>query len=137
MDSTSQPAPGKKPKRGTFRKVALVTVLIIAVLLFLTYLVCGMSYSEGTRTGILMKVSRKGFVFKTHEGELNIGGISDGQGTILPATIFYFSVTDKEVYRKLENYQGKRVTVRYRQVLHSFFWQGDTDYFIEGVVPVN
>lgn len=128
--------PLAKPRRRSFRRFVWITLLAIVLILAATYLVCGMSYSEGTRTGILMKVSRKGFLFKTYEGEINIGGISDGQGTILPATIFHFSVKEKPVYEKLETYQGNRVTVRYREVLHSFFWQGDTNYFIEDVTPV-
>jgi hypothetical protein len=32
------------------------------------------NYSEGVRSGVLMKISKKAYVFKTHEGQLNIGG---------------------------------------------------------------
>ena len=126
----------RRPRRRVLRRVLIVSFLIIAAGLAIAYFVCGMTYSEGTRTGILMKVSRKGFVFKTYEGEMNIGGISDGQGTIMPATVFRFSVADDGVYRKLEQHQGARVTVRYKEVIHSFFWQGDTNYFIQEVRPL-
>jgi hypothetical protein len=75
-------------------------------------------------------VSRKGFVFKTYEGELNIGGFSQGDGTILPASIFKFSVSDRKVYDRLEQMQGHKVVLHYKQVIKNFFWQGETDYFI-------
>ena len=136
MADFSDTAAETKPRKKIWRKFFLVTALVIALLAVITYFICGMAYSEGTRTGILMKVSKKGFIVKTYEGEMNIGGISDGQGTIMPASIFRFSVTDRKVYDELEKYQGSRVTVRYRQVIHNFFWQGDTDYFIQAVTPV-
>jgi len=92
-----------------------------------------MSYSEGTRSGVLIKVSKKGFLFKTYEGELNIGGVNQGEGTLMPMTIFKFSTTKKIIYDSLEAYQGRKVVLKYRQVIKNFFWQGDTDYFIDHV----
>ena len=127
-------APRRKP---SFRRYLFVSLFVVAVLFLIYYLICGMAYSEGTRSGVLTKISKKGFVFKTYEGEMNIGGISDGQGTIMPSTVFRFSVNDRDVYKKLESLQGQRVTVRYRQVIKNFFWQGDTDYFIQDVMPIN
>jgi hypothetical protein len=124
-------APEQHPeKKGKFKKFLLVTMFIILAGLVIFYFVAGMSYSEGTRSGILTKVSKKGYVFKTYEGEMLIGGMSEGEGTMLPATVFYFSITDREIYDKLEGLQGQKVIVRYKQVLKPFFWQGDTDYFI-------
>ena len=134
METTGAQNP---PKKRRFRKFLLITLLIVIVAGFITVFICGLSYSDGTRSGILTKVSRKGYVFKTYEGEMNVGGISDGQGTIMPSTIFKFSVRDENVYRKLEDVQGKRVRVRYKEVMKSFFWQGDTDYFVYEVVAIH
>lgn len=86
---------------------------------------------------MLTKVSRKGFIFKTYEGEMNVGGLNQGDGTIMPATIFRFSVTDKEVYDKLQDLQGRKVVVHYRQVVKNLFWQGETDYFITAAKPAS
>jgi len=119
-----------KPPKKRFRKFLLITSLIIILALMVYYLICGMTYSEGTRSGILTKVSRKGFVFKTYEGELNVGGFNQGDGTIMPSAIFYFSVRDKEVYKQLEELQGHKVILHYKQVIKNFFWQGETDYFV-------
>lgn len=137
METNTENNPSLPPKRKRiFRRFAFISLFVIVILLFLFYLICGMSYSEGTHTGILTKVSKKGLVFKTYEGEMNIGGISDGPGTIMPLTVFEFSVKDQEVYKRLEELQGKKVTVRYKQVLKSFFWQGETGYFIQDVFLV-
>jgi hypothetical protein len=137
MDSTVNTGAPQPPKKRGFRKFLLITLLVFIVGSFAYVFICGLSYSDGTRSGILTKVSKKGFVFKTYEGEMNVGGISDGQGTIMPATIFVFSVRDKDVYKKLEEVQGKRVRVRYKQVMRSFFWQGETDYFVYEVVAIH
>jgi hypothetical protein len=121
------------PRKRKFRKFLFISLFVIAVVLTSYYFICGMTYSDGTRSGILTKVSRKGFVFKTYEGEMNIGGLNQGDGTIMPATIFKFSVQDRNVYDKLEQLQGSKVVVHYRQVVKNFFWQGETDYFVHHV----
>jgi hypothetical protein len=121
-----------KPK-SKLKRFAGISFLIIIFAFVIFYLICGMAYSEGTRSGILTKVSKKGYVFKTYEGELNIGGINQGEGTIIPLTIFKFSTTKKQVYDSLEIYQGRKVVLKYRQVIKNFFWQGDSDYFVDHV----
>ena len=124
------------PKKR-FRRIFIVSLLVIVFGLWIFYLICGITYSEGTRSGILTKVSKKGFVFKTFEGEINIGGINQGDGTIMPATVFKFSVYDEKTYHKLDSMQGKKVVVTYKQVLKNFFWQGESDYFIHDVRGMN
>lgn len=120
-------------KKSRFKRFALITLLFLILIWFIYYFICGLSYSDGTRSGILTKVSRKGFVFKTYEGELNIGGVNQGEGTIMPLTIFKFSTSKKPIYDSLEVYQGRKVVLKYRQVIKNFFWQGETDYFVDHV----
>ncbi len=115
---------------GRFKKFMIISLLVIIVGLVAFYFIAGLSYSEGTRSGILTKVSKRGYVFKTYEGEILIGGINEGEGTISNTQTFRFSVPEKAVYDKLESLQGHKVVVRYKQVLKPFFWQGDTDYFV-------
>ena len=122
---------------SNFRKVIFISLLSISVIFLLFLFICGMSYSDGTRSGVLTKISRKGFIFKTFEGDLNIGGFTDGNGTIMPNTIFKFSVHDAPTYKKLQELQGKRVVISYDQVIKNFFWQGETDYFITEVRELN
>jgi hypothetical protein len=135
MEQTAGSIPPVK-KRSGVRKFFFISAIVIAIAMVVTYVICGMTYSEGTRSGILMKVSKKGFIFKTYEGEMNIGGISEGVGTIMPATVFRFSITDRGVYNQLEKLQGQRVVIHYREVIKNFFWQGDTNYFVHEASPV-
>lgn len=84
-------------------------------------------YSEGVRSGELIKVSKKGVLVKTWEGEISQG--------ISGAQIFSFSVLDKdkEVIKKLKEYQGQYVKVDYTERYATFFWLGDSKYFVTDV----
>jgi len=107
----------------------LLVILLISVLYysFIYYI----PYSEGVRSGELIKISNKGILFKTWEGEISQG--------ISGAQIFEFSVEDnkKTVVNKLQNLQGKYVKVTYVERFGSFFWLGDTKYFITNVAEEN
>lgn len=85
------------------------------------------SYSEGTRSGELIKFSKKGVFFKTYEGEISQG--------ISGAQIFSFSVEENKnvVIQKLNDYQGKYVKLVYKERFGTFPWLGDTKYFITDV----
>lgn len=137
MDTATQPNQTLPPKKSGFKKMVAIFALILIAAWFIYYFICGMTYSEGTRSGILNKVSKKGFIFKTFEGELNIGGINQGDGTIMPNTVFKFSITDIKTYEKLDSLQGRKVVVSYTQVIKNFFWQGESDYFVHDARTMN
>ncbi|WP_047245086.1 hypothetical protein [Maribacter thermophilus] len=84
-------------------------------------------YSEGVRSGELIKVSKKGVLVKTWEGEISQG--------ISGAQIFSFSVLDKDkdVIQKLKDYQGQYVKIDYTERYATFFWLGDSKYFVTNV----
>jgi hypothetical protein len=84
-------------------------------------------YSTGSRTGFLVKLSKKGYVIKTMEGQMNLGGLQNG---ILET--WSFSIRDKALYHQLEALEGKKLRLEYDEVNDSFFWMGDTNYFITG-----
>lgn len=112
------------------RKVISLIVFLIIVGGGIYYaFVYYMPFSEGVRSGELIKFSHKGVIWKTWEGELSQG--------ISGAQIFEFSVesSEKEVIDKLIEYQGKYVKVSYKERYMTFFWLGDTKYFITKVVP--
>ncbi len=100
-----------------------VLVLLMAYYAFIYFV----PYSEGTRSGELIKISNKGVLVKTWEGEISQG--------ISGAQIFTFSVLDKdqEVIDKLQEYQGQYVKLNYVERYATFFWMGDTKYFITKV----
>jgi len=103
--------------------------LVGIIALFMAYyaFIYFVTYSEGTRSGELIKISNKGVIVKTWEGEISQG--------ISGAQIFTFSVLDKdqEVITKLQDYQGQYVKLNYVERYATFFWMGDTKYFITKV----
>jgi hypothetical protein len=88
------------------------------------------TYSDGSRTGMLQKFSRKGAIFKTYEGELILSSISSNNNVVLASEKFFFSVTDKQLAVQLDSLQGKTVTVYYKQKNRPLFWKGDTPYYV-------
>ncbi|MBK7268496.1 MAG: hypothetical protein IPI07_02900 [Flavobacteriales bacterium] len=74
MNDTTTPTPtpkrsfGSVLKRTAWRLLLVVGALLIAWVLFLYYA----SYSEGSRSGMVIKLSKRGMVFKTWEGQMNL-----------------------------------------------------------------
>ena len=103
---------------------SLGLILIITGYFLFVYYV---PYSEGFRSGELIKISNKGVVFKTWEGEIS-QGVSESQR-------FFFSVEDDEekVITLLKDLQGKNVKLTYIERFSTFPWLGDTKYFITQV----
>jgi hypothetical protein len=85
------------------------------------------TYSEGVRSGELIKFSSKGMLFKTYEGELSQG--------ISGAQIFSFSVldSDEKVISDLKELEGHYVKLTYIERYKTFPWWGDSVYFIKEV----
>ncbi|GGG47511.1 6-phosphogluconate dehydrogenase [Croceivirga lutea] len=106
--------------------VIFISVLVVGLLGYFAFIYY-VPFSEGYRSGELIKFSRKGVMVKTWEGEISQG--------ISGAQIFQFSVQDseKEVIQQLIDLQGKYVKVAYKERYATFFWLGDTKYFIEEV----
>jgi hypothetical protein len=98
-------------------------LILVGYFTFLYYV----PYSEGVRAGELIKISKKGVILKTWEGEISQG--------ISGAQIFAFSVLDKDqkVIDDLQNYQGKYVKITYMERYKTFAWWGDTTYFATDV----
>lgn len=108
------------------RKVIFISVVvIITAILGYIYWFYYNPYSEGYREGVLQKFSRKGNVFKTHEGELIQLGF--GQRTsVISSQYYYFSVSDERVADSLEKYcLGKIVKLHYVQFRRSLPWRGE------------
>ncbi|WP_124980707.1 6-phosphogluconate dehydrogenase [Nonlabens xiamenensis] len=104
----------------------ILTVIVLMMVSWYAFLYFA-NYSDGYRSGELIKFSHKGFLVKTWEGEISQG--------ISGAQIFSFSVMDKEdeVIKKLQEYQGEYVKLKYEEKFGTFFFWGDTKYFITEV----
>lgn len=112
-----------------FIKISLV-VVILAIASYFTFLYTA-SYSKGYRSGELIKISNKGVIFKTWEGELSQG--------ISGAQIFSFSILDSDdkVIADMKSLEGQYVQVTYVERYRTFPWWGDTRYFITKVQQQN
>ena len=112
----------------------LTILLVSAIALFSLYVYVALnwSYSSGERAGFLQKVSHKGWICKTWEGELSL--------VAMPGSApekFLFTVRDEAVAQKVSDAAGKRVTLNYEQhkgLPSSCF--GDTEYFVVDVKAI-
>jgi hypothetical protein len=128
----------KKSFISRFKRFVLKIVFGVFVLFLLLLWVCSWTYSEGTRAGQLIKISKKGVVFKTNEGELNMGGLRVGATNDgLEGNLWRFSVSDEDVLDQLQNMEGERVKLSYKERYKSMPWQGETNYFIYAVETID
>jgi len=109
----------------------LAFLLVLCILLPLTYLffTYHFSYSEGESVGFVQKLSYKGWVCKTWEGE-QIRSIANLQTA---PDKFLFTVRDDSVAEKINQSLGEKVVLMYEEHrgLPSCF--GDTSHFIVDV----
>ena len=100
----------------------IVIFLTIYILIKVIY-----TYSEGNRAGRLIKFSSRGDIFKTYEGELNLGGINTTTGGIMINNMWEFSVVNKAVADSLSRLEGRDVTLRYKEKISTLPGRGDTN----------
>ena len=120
------PAPRKKARRKWL--LLPLSLILIPLLIFAlwTWVTLGYVYSAGERPGFVQKLSKKGWLCKTWEGELNMA-----QPGAAPPQIFSFTIPDDSVANALSQHLGKRVSLTYeehRGIPTNCF--GDTEYFV-------
>lgn len=120
-------------KSNLLRKILLWLIFLLILGLVLTYFAFNYTYSEGNRAGVIIKFSKKGYMFKTYEGELNLGGLGNIPNTAQMNVIWEFSVREQAVADTLMHLEGRKVSLHYRQVEKNLPWQGETPYFVDGV----
>lgn len=105
-----------------------LTALVVPPLLFSAWAWTALNYvyARGERAGYVQKISRKGWLFKTWEGELAMVNLPGAM-----PEIFRFTVRDLPVAHQIERLIGRRVSLTYEQhrLLPSSIF-GDTEYFI-------
>jgi hypothetical protein len=109
----------------------LVIILVVAItgVAGYSWLSLHWAYSTGERAGFVQKLSKKGWVCKTWEGEMAM--------VTMPGTVaekFYFTVPDDAIAAKINASMGKRVAMHFQQhkwLPSSCF--GDTEYFVDSV----
>lgn len=132
----AEAAPVAVPPRRSFArrhwgKLTLTTLIggpIVGITLY-TLVVLNFAYSSGERAGLVQKISRKGWVCKTWEGELLL---ASSPGTIPEK--WTFTTWSDSLANVLEESNGKRVALEYEQ--HVGLWSscfGESQYFVKGV----
>jgi len=123
------PAPVKKKhKKLTAILLTIIAVPIVAIALWV-WVSLGYVYARGERAGYVQKISKKGWVCKTWEGELAMANLP---GTM--PQIFSFTVRNDSIAHVLELNAGKQVSLTYEQhrgIPTTCF--GETDYFVTRV----
>jgi hypothetical protein len=136
-DQPTQPArteavePRWRFVRRHWGKLTLAGLVFLPALIFTIWagIALSYSYSTGSRVGYVQKLSRKGWLCKTWEGELQLSNIP-GSAPIL----FQFSVRNDSIARAIEAFAGRQVMLEYEQhvgVPSTCF--GETEYFVVGV----
>lgn len=108
--------------------IAVGFLLILASYFAFVYYV---PYSNGYRSGELIRMSHKGVIMKTWEGEIS-QGVSGSQ-------IFRFSIldSDQKVIDDMNKLEGQYVKLTYVERYKTFSWWGDTRFFITAVKKEN
>ena len=128
-----------EPRRSFARrhwgKLTLAALVFLPALIFTIWsgIALSYSYSSGERVGYVQTLSRKGWLCKTWEGELQMSNIP-GSAPIL----FQFTVRSDSLARAIEAISGRRVALHYEQHVglptNCF---GETEYFVTAVREVS
>lgn len=135
--------------RKLLAKVSLIEMLVVlGILVVLSVALLApcvrafggvnIEYSDGSRSGMVQKLSKKGVIWKTWEGEMYLGhnkSVGTDNGTTIVPEMFRFSVSSDEVATEIKKAEtsGDRVTLEYKQYILRGFDKGKTSYDIVGV----
>jgi hypothetical protein len=113
--------------------IAIIAVILLGIMAFFYFGV----YSEGTRSGVIIKVSKRGTLFKTYEGQLNMQTFGAVKGKSQLNESFEFSIPKDEVLvAKINEAIGKSVKLHYKEKYFLFPWLGETKYLATDVEVV-
>jgi hypothetical protein len=101
---------------------------------------CVPNYSDGERTGVIVKASIKGLIFKSHEATMGMGMMgphSDGKTTVMAPVQWEFSCVNLAVWDQIVQAaaSGQQVTLHY----HQYFiapMRLSTDYVVDSLTNV-
>jgi hypothetical protein len=115
--------------------ITLIVLVALPLLVFTLWagITLNYTYSTGNRAGFLQKISKRGWLCKTWEGELQLSAIPGSQ-----PEKFLFTTRSDSVAALLEKMNGQRVVLEYKQhvgIPGTCF--GDTEYFVTGVSAVS
>jgi len=132
MADADTPVPTKPSwRRRHWKPITLLLVILIPILFMAAWagLTLNYAYSKGDRAGYAQKISKRGWICKTWEGELAMANLPGAM-----PEIFKFSVRNDSIAHLIEKNLGKRVSLTYeehRGVPTRCF--GETSYYITNI----
>jgi hypothetical protein len=134
METENFAQKAKRVAVNTTKKVLLIlTILLIGIFAFFYW----GKYESGIMAGKVLRISQKGFIFKTYEGKLNLETFGALKGASPIAESFDFSVesSDTTVINQLEqvSLSGERVNLYFIKRYMTFPWRGESKYFVNQV----
>jgi hypothetical protein len=126
--------PSIRTRRRKWPWVVLGTLLLVPAAVFALWalITLNYTYSSGDRVGYVLKLSEKGWLCKTWEGELSMQPLP---GTV--AEKFPFTIRSDSIAHVVQRLQAQQVRLFYEQhkgVPSSCF--GESQYFVSRVEPV-
>jgi hypothetical protein len=112
-----------------FKRVVVPLLVLLLLAALYLFVITRWSYSSGERAGWVQKLSNKGWVCKTWEGELSMVSMPGAT-----PEKFAFTVTDDAVAERITKAMGKRVSLHYNQKVGlpgSCF--GETRYYVDNI----
>ena len=113
-------------------RVLIVLVVLVALAAGYLWVAMKWSYASGERAGWVQKLSRKGWLCKTWEGEMAMVSMPGSTTEKFP-----FTVWDGDTVQQINRLMGRRVSLHYEQKVGlptTCF--GETRYYVTGVTVV-
>lgn len=93
-------------------------------------------FGDGVKAGTLNYVVRKGYIFKTYEGEMIQTGLQSKGPNSMQSNEFSFSVSDEAVAKRLELASGKEVQLHYKEYTGAIPWRGYSKFVVDSIVSI-
>ncbi len=113
----------------------VIAVIVIVAVLFVSgryYFVFG----EGVKAGTLNYIVKKGYVFKTYEGEMILTGLQSKAPNSMQSNEFTFSIEDAALAQRLMLNSGREMQLHYKEYLGSVPWRGYSKFIVDSVVMI-
>ena len=88
------------------------------------------------KAGTLNYVVRKGYLFKTYEGEMILTGFQTKGVATMGSNEFLFSISNPPLARKLMLNSGKQMQLHYNEYNGAVAWRGYSKFIVDSVVSI-
>jgi hypothetical protein len=111
---------------------AVVVLGLVLFFLMRYYFVFG----EGVKAGTLNYVVKKGYIFKTYEGEMILTGLQSKAPYSMQSNEFSFSIEDEVLAQRLMLNSGREMQLHYKEYIGSVPWRGYSKFIVDSVVLI-